>query len=212
MISGSQGGKGVSCVLPAILDHHGPVAALDIKGELFVMTRKAREKLGRTVVVLNPFDVVEKNKWCWNPLDYIRPEEFERDSQSIIEGLFEPPNRYNQHFYKMASDILQVSLEVIQHTLPKHAFALNTLYDFVCGPGFVNQLKVWQREENFLQGRPAKMAHILLSAGDEERGSFLTTLKRNLSWIGLEKCKMFLTPQKGPAEGSLKGFTFEDLL
>lgn len=83
------------------------------------------------------------------------------------------------------------------HTLPKEAFNLHTLYDFVCGPGFINQLKVWKAQENFLQGRPAKMAHILLSAGDEERGSFLTTLKRNLSWIGHETNKAFLTSQDG---------------
>ena len=208
VISGSQGGKGVSCVLPALLDHHGPVAVLDIKGELFAMTKRAREQLGRTVIVLNPFDVVEKNQWCWNPLDYIRRDEFERDSQAIIEGLLEPPTQYNQHFYKIASDILQVSLEVIQHTLPKEAFTLNTLYDFVCGPGFVNRLKAWETQRNFLQGRPAKMAHILLIAGEEERGSFLTTLKRNLSWIGFEKNKAFLTSQND----SLNSFSFEDLL
>jgi len=208
VISGSQGGKGVSCVLPAILDHHGPVAVLDIKGELFAMTKRAREKQGRTVVVLNPFDVVQKNEWRWNPLDYIRLEEFERDSQTIIEGLLEPETPYNKHFYKMASDILQVSLEVIQHTLPKEAFNLNTLYDFVCGPHFINQLKVWREQENFLHGRPAKMAHILLSAGEEERGSFLTTLKRNLSWIGYEKNKTFLSSHND----YLKQFSFEDLL
>ncbi len=208
VISGSQGGKGVSCVLPAILDHHGPIAVLDIKGELFAMTKKAREQQGRTVVVLNPFDVVKKNEWCWNPLDYIRPQEFQRDSQTIIEGLLEPSNQYNEHFYKMAFDILQVSLEVIQHTLPKEAFNLNTLYDFICGPGFIQRLKHWEKQGDFLEGRPAKMAHILLSAGDEERGSFLTTLKRNLSWIGFEKTKTFLTPQND----SLKTFSFEDLL
>ena len=222
VISGSQGGKGVSCVLPAILDHHGPIAVLDIKGELFAMTKRAREKQGRTVVVLNPFDVVEKNQWCWNPLDYIRPQEFQRDSQTIIEGLLEPPNHYNEHFYKMAFDILQVCLEVIQHTLPKEAFNLNTLYDFVCGPGFIQRLKQWEKQEDFLQGRPSKMAHILLAAGDEERGSFMTTLKRNLSWIGFEKNKIFLTSQNDSLKNdslrevslreSLRDFSFEDLL
>src|SRR6185437_5504316 len=44
--------------------------------------------------------------------------------------------------------------------------------------------------------------------GDEERGSFLTTLKRNLSWIGFEKNKAFLSGQNK----SLKTFSFEDLL
>ena len=79
VISGSRGGKGVSCVLPAILDHEGPVAVLDIKGELFSTTRRYRQSLGRKVVVLNPFNFVEKNKVHWNPLQYIRKDHFDID-------------------------------------------------------------------------------------------------------------------------------------
>ncbi|MBP9691733.1 MAG: type IV secretory system conjugative DNA transfer family protein [Alphaproteobacteria bacterium] len=200
VISGSQGGKGVSCVLPTILDHGGPVAVLDIKGELFAMTQKDRQKKGRKIVILNPFNVVEENKWHWNPLEYIRPEEFERDSRIIIEGLLEPETPYNQHFYKIAADILQVTLEVILHTMPKGDFNLNTLYDFVCGPEFINRLKIWIKHPGFLDGRPAKMATTILSAGEEERGSFFTTIKRNLSWIGYEKNKVFLQPSKDESD------------
>lgn len=210
VISGSQGGKGVSCVLPALLDHEGPVAVLDIKGELFAMTQKERKKRGRKVVVLNPFNVVEENQWQWNPLDYIRPEEFERDSRIIIEGLLEPETPYNQHFYKIAADILQVTLEVIQNTMPKEDFNLNTLYDFVCGPEFINQLKIWAKHPDFLEGRPAKMASTILSAGEEERGSFLTTIKRNLSWVGYEKNKAFLQPCNDA--NSSNTFSFDELL
>jgi len=211
VISGSQGGKGVSCVLPAILDHEGPVAVLDIKGELFAMTQRERQRKGRKVVVLNPFNVVKENQWCWNPLDYIRPEEFERDSRIIIEGLLEPETPYNQHFYKIAADILQVTLEVILHTWPKQDFNLNTLYDVVCGPGFMSRLNTWKKHKDFLDGRPAKMAATLLSAGDEERGSFFTTIKRNLSWIGYGKNKAFLQPMSDP-KNELNSFSFDELL
>ncbi|MBX9786239.1 MAG: type IV secretory system conjugative DNA transfer family protein [Alphaproteobacteria bacterium] len=219
VISGSQGGKGVSCVLPAILDHEGPVAVLDIKGELFAMTQRERQRKGRKVVVLNPFNVVEQNQWQWNPLDYIRPEEFERDSHIIIEGLLEPETPYNQHFYKIAADILQVTLEVILHTMPKQNFNLNTLYDFVCGPEFINQLKIWTKHPEFLEGRPAKMAATILSAGEEERGSFFTTIKRNLSWIGYEKNKAFLQPHNDSRDSNDSNhsnnsntFSFDELL
>jgi len=213
VISGSQGGKGVSCVLPALLDHEGPIAVLDIKGELFAMTQKERQKKGRKVVVLNPFNVVEKNQWHWNPLDYIRSEEFERDSRIIIEGLLEPETPYNQHFYKIAADILQVTLEVMQHTMAKEDFNLNTLYDVVCGPDFMNRLRIWRKHPDFLDGRPAKMASTILSAGEEERGSFFTTIKRNLSWIGYEKNKAFLQPNNDSSkDSSVKEFCFDELL
>ncbi len=140
-------------------------------------------------------------------MDYIRPEEFERDSRIIIEGLLEPETPYNQHFYKIAADIIQVTLEVILHTMPEEDFNLNTLYDFVCGPEFINQLKIWIKHPDVLEGRPAKMATTILSAGEEERGPFLTTIKRNLSWIGYEKNKAFLQPTN-----SSTAFSFDELL
>lgn len=192
VISGSQGGKGVSCVLPAILDHQGPIAVIDIKGELSATTRRYRESLGRKVIILNPFDVVQPSTCHWNPLDYIRPHEFERDVRTIIEGLLEPDNSGNDHFYKVASNILQVAIEVLSITVPREQFNLVSLYDLVCGKDFLNILKRWKEKDNFLSGRPSKIAHAILSAGDDERGSFFTTLERTLSWIGFEKNKNFL--------------------
>lgn len=203
VISGSQGGKGVSCVLPAILDHQGPVAVLDIKGELFSMTRRARQAMGREVIVLNPMGVVEPSSAKWNPLDFIRAEEFERDARTIIEGILEPETHANKHFYKMASDILMISLEYMLTTRSREEFTLPQLYDFVCGPQFIDTLKRWKLQETLLDGRAAQTANVILSAGDEERGSMLTTLQKNLSWIASTKNREFLSEST---------FSFEDLL
>jgi hypothetical protein len=56
----------------------------------------------------------------------------------------EPETPYNQHFYKIAADILQVTLEVILNTMPPQDFNLVTLYDYVCGPGFIKRLHTWK--------------------------------------------------------------------
>jgi type IV secretion system protein VirD4 len=66
-IAGTRAGKGVSVVIPAIIDHDGPIAVLDIKGENFAVTRRYRRSLGRQVVVLNPFGVIEPSKDSFNP-------------------------------------------------------------------------------------------------------------------------------------------------
>src|SRR5690606_22474983 len=50
VIAGTRGGKSVSALVPAILDHGGPVVALDIKGELATITGKRRAADGRKVV------------------------------------------------------------------------------------------------------------------------------------------------------------------
>ncbi|CAM3343045.1 type IV secretory system conjugative DNA transfer family protein [Paracoccus nototheniae] len=73
VVAGTRGGKGISAVIPAIIDHQGPVVALDIKGENFAATRRHREALDRRVAVLNPFGIVEESREQFNPLDYIRP-------------------------------------------------------------------------------------------------------------------------------------------
>ncbi|MEM9701045.1 MAG: type IV secretory system conjugative DNA transfer family protein [Planctomycetota bacterium] len=51
-------GKGVSCVIPALLTHPGSVVAFDPKGELFRVTARRRREMGQEVVVLNPFGVL----------------------------------------------------------------------------------------------------------------------------------------------------------
>ncbi|WP_281029327.1 type IV secretory system conjugative DNA transfer family protein [Rhizobium azibense] len=61
-MAGTRAGKGVSVVIPAIIDHDGPVAVLDIKGENSAVTLRIRRSLGRRVVVLNPFGVIEPSK------------------------------------------------------------------------------------------------------------------------------------------------------
>ncbi|NNJ25404.1 type IV secretory system conjugative DNA transfer family protein [Alienimonas chondri] len=53
-------GKGVSCVIPALLSHPGSVVAFDPKGELFRVTARRRREMGQDVVVLNPFGVLSE--------------------------------------------------------------------------------------------------------------------------------------------------------
>ncbi|MBP2536291.1 CocE/NonD family hydrolase [Agrobacterium tumefaciens] len=77
----------MSVVIPAIIDHDGPVAVLDIKGENFAVTRRYRQSLGRQVVVLNPFGVIEPSKDHFNPLDYIMRGTGESDGHMADEYL-----------------------------------------------------------------------------------------------------------------------------
>ena len=47
VIAGTRAGKGVSCVLPAIIDHNGPVIVIDIKGHLSPLSGDARARANR---------------------------------------------------------------------------------------------------------------------------------------------------------------------
>ena len=86
-ISKTRGGKGVSCVIPNLLDHKGSVFCVDIKGENFAITASRRAEFS-TVFNLAPF---ESNSNCYNPLDFIRFGPDEIDDASLIAALMVVP-------------------------------------------------------------------------------------------------------------------------
>jgi len=86
-ISKTRGGKGVSCVIPNLLDHKGSVFCVDIKGENLDITAKRRAEFS-TVFNLAPF---EHHSNCYNPLDFIRFGPDEIDDASLIASMIVVP-------------------------------------------------------------------------------------------------------------------------
>jgi type IV secretion system protein VirD4 len=65
-------GKGVSCVIPFLLECRASVVCLDYKGENYRITANHRkEKFGHKIVVLDPFKVVTQTPDTFNALDFI---------------------------------------------------------------------------------------------------------------------------------------------
>lgn len=86
-ISKTRGGKGVSCVIPNLLDHKGSVFCVDIKGENFTITANRRAEFS-TVFNLAPF---EHKSHSYNPLEFIRFGPDEIDDASLIASLIVVP-------------------------------------------------------------------------------------------------------------------------
>ena len=189
VFAGSRAGKGVSFVIPAILDHEGSVVCLDIKGENFAVTKKYRESLGRRVVVLNPYSVIEESFDSFNPLDFIRKESLSRDLHVIADGMVKPEVGMNAHFTDLVRDLLSATIEVKLKQKKKP-----TLYEcasFFSSPAFVEDLEKWAKAPHSYGLAPSKIATAFLAAGDKEQGSILTTLQRNTNWITpleMKKC------------------------
>ena len=71
-IAPTGAGKGVSCIIPALLTWDGPAIVVDPKGENFAVTAERRRQLGQKVAVLDPFNVTETEQWdALNPLDLV---------------------------------------------------------------------------------------------------------------------------------------------
>lgn len=75
-IASTGAGKGVGCIVPALLTYDGPMIVIDPKGENAAVTRRYREEvLGQKVYVLDPMDIVPGESACLNPLDAIDPKD-----------------------------------------------------------------------------------------------------------------------------------------
>ncbi len=61
-------GKGVSCVIPTLLDYPGSVLVIDPKGENYAVTADYRRSIGHEVVALDPFGLVG-GTGSFNPMD-----------------------------------------------------------------------------------------------------------------------------------------------
>lgn len=48
-------GKGRCGVIPALLTHPGPTLTIDVKGENYAVTARARRAMGHRVVAIDPF-------------------------------------------------------------------------------------------------------------------------------------------------------------
>lgn len=191
-IAGTRAGKGVSVVIPAIIDHDGPVVCLDVKGENFAVTRRWREGLGRRVVVLNPFGVVEPARDGFNPLDYVRLDHLVRDIDVIAEGMVRPEPGAGSHFSEMARQMIAAAIEVVVTQHPGPERNLNAVMDLLLSAGFEERLQAWTASPDRFGLRPAQAATALLAAGENERGAVMTTVKKAFEWARSDEMRAFL--------------------
>ncbi len=97
-VAPTRSGKGVSCIIPNLLDHPGSAFVIDIRGDTLARTADARLLKGQDVIVLDPYQITS-GRWgydSFNPLDVLKPglPGFEKDVQRIVDALlFDPEGR-----------------------------------------------------------------------------------------------------------------------
>ena len=70
-IASTGAGKGVGCVVPALLRYPGPVIVIDPKGENLAITARRRREMGQRIVVLDPLELTGHEPASLNPLDLV---------------------------------------------------------------------------------------------------------------------------------------------
>ncbi|MCX8518503.1 MAG: type IV secretory system conjugative DNA transfer family protein [Methylophilaceae bacterium] len=108
----TRSGKGVSFVIPNLLDFDGSVVVLDIKGENYNLTSRFRqEKLKNEIFYFNPFS---ENTHRWNPLSYVSKD-----------------SKY------MASDLMALAMIIYPEGDPKNQFWVDSARNIFLGIGLM---------------------------------------------------------------------------
>lgn len=118
-LSKTRGGKGVSSVIPNLLDHKGSILCVDIKGENYDITSKHRSTFSR-VINLAPFERISS---AYNPLDFIRLGPDEIDDAALVASLIVVPGEASIDSFwdkEARSLITGLILYVVRHK-PTHS-------------------------------------------------------------------------------------------
>lgn len=99
-IAPTGAGKGVACIVPALLRHAGPVICVDPKGENVAITARRRREMGQQVIVVDPMHVTDEPGDAFNPLDLIDPtaatavDDISALVASLWQGEVDPDDRF----------------------------------------------------------------------------------------------------------------------
>jgi type IV secretion system protein VirD4 len=100
-IAPTGSGKGISAVIPNLLDYPGSVLVLDLKGENYAVTAARRARFG-PVLVLDPFRITGADSAAVNPLDLLDPasELCDADAATLAHLLVLPATEGDTAFWE----------------------------------------------------------------------------------------------------------------
>lgn len=132
-IAPTGAGKGVGCVVPALLRHRGPAIVIDPKGENAAITARRRERLGQQIVVLDPMGITAFESGALNPFDLIDPHSATAvdDAHVLIDQLLAFGHSHDQFWQGRARQLLVGVLLHLLTDLPRRRHTLAELRGLV---------------------------------------------------------------------------------
>lgn len=170
-VSKTRGGKGVSSVIPNLLDHPGSVVCIDVKGENYGITARYRERFG-AVLALSPFG---KESASYNPLDFVRQGPDEIDDTALIASLIVVPGQTDDAFWEREARALLTGLiqYVIRHADPAKRNLAEVRRLLTQGPDETTQL--FTNMLNSPHWWIRRSAKTFLQKEDKERSGVIST-------------------------------------
>ena len=181
-------GKGIGAVIPNLLDYPGSALVLDVKGENAAVTARARRALGQAVYAVDPFAVNGDGGAAFNVLDRLDVWNPDCVSESAILAdalVFAESKGDAVHFDESAKNFLQgLMLHVagLDDAERRNLGELRRL--LTTGEAeFFDVLGAMAADDTAAFGIPARAANTLMGMADKERGSVLSTARRNTAFL-----------------------------
>lgn len=181
-------GKGIGAVIPNLLDYPGSALVLDVKGENAAVTARARRALGQAVHLVDPFAVNGNGGAAFNVLDRLDTASPDCVSESAIlaDALVIVESKGDGvHFDESAKSFLQgLMLHVagLDDVERRNLGELRRL--LTAGESeFFELLSMMAADDSAAFGIPARSANTLMGMADKERGSVLSTARRNTAFL-----------------------------
>ena len=201
-------GKGATIALnllsPDYRGFSGSTVIVDPRGELWCIASRRRRRMGRRVLLLDPFGVTESHKKqfpkthlpdvtsaSYNPLDFIRKEEGQavRDINVLLDALLTPPradaHNNSRHFYESARAIIAGYMAWVRFKELPERCTLETVYAMLSWPPekrdeFAAEVRKTPR---FAGGLTLLAVERQAQVGKEEGGSNFTTVANQFAFL-----------------------------
>jgi type IV secretion system protein VirD4 len=193
VIAPTRSGKGIGIVIPTLLDYKGPVVVTDIKGENCPITWRAREKMGRDVLVFDPFEITTDTKLVGiNPLDFLNANHTSvvDDSQTLANLIVPLPQHdsgNSRFFAEQAGALIQLWLLYVacHPEVDETEKNLGKVYDMLCmdSKECTALLIELAQETHLAYGTLSRLASRFKSVEEKQFSSILSTALQHMNFI-----------------------------
>lgn len=181
-------GKGIGAVLPNLLEYPGSTFVLDIKGENYAVTAKARrELLGHTVFLIDPFKLTGDTSHSFNPLDRldVTNPDVVGDSSAIADMIvMTSQQEKGNHWNDSAKDLLRgLMVYVVSLDDPERRNLGEVRRLLTTGPEEWAETLGEMATSEVGFGVISRAANVLLGKPKDERGSVISTAQRHTAFL-----------------------------
>lgn len=203
IVAGSRSGKGRSAIIPELLSYAGSMIVIDPKGENAARTARYRaETLKQNVCVLDPFGETpshcEPYRKQFNPLRMLKTDSLTviEDAGLLADALVVSTNSKDAHWDDSSKAFIEgLILFVVFGDFDESEQNLLTVAELLAGKrhdsikALVSEMIDFGGPDN----RVAAAAITMKERGDQERGSVLSTARRNLKFLDYDAMYAALT-------------------